>query len=323
MDDATLVGHDGAGDDLVLKVDADGALGDQQLGERENVAGVERTRLTRHAVHERLARDDAHVTVLDDAVGLAELAVPTVGSGEVDHDRTRWHRLHHRPRDEQRSGAERDLRRGDGDVGLAQPLCEDLALADQQLLAELLRVAARVGHVTGLWQVDEATAERGDLLARRLADVRHVHDRAEPPGRRQRLEPGDPGAEHHDLGRSDRAGGRHQQGEVLVDLGCCGEYRAVPGEVRLARERVHRLRTRDAWDQLHRERRHPRVGERAHHLEVAVGRRVADEDRPTVHRSDLVGRRRSDAQHQGCTLRVGAVHELRTGGLVGRVGEPR
>jgi hypothetical protein len=75
------------------------------------------------------------------------------------------------------------------------------ALPRQEVLADLLRVAALAGQVLGLGDVEEGGAERGDLLLRRLADVRDLHDRAQPAGGGDRLQSGDAGAEHDDRRR--------------------------------------------------------------------------------------------------------------------------
>ena len=149
-----------------------------------------------------------------------------------------------------------------------------------------------------------------------------MHDAAESACGGERLESRDAGTENDDLRGPDGAGRGHQQREVLVDLGGSGEDRAIAGEVGLARQRVHRLRPRDPWHELHREGGDARLCERTDHREVAVRRGEADEDRATVHRAGLVDGRRGDAQHETHPGRIGRGDQLGSRGRVVLVREP-
>jgi hypothetical protein len=105
-----------------------------------------------------------------------------------------------------------------------------------------------------------------------------VDHRTEPPGGGDRLQPGNARAEDEHLRRLDRAG-RGRQHRQEAGQAVCGDERClVPADGRLRREGVHRLRTRDPRDRLHRERRHALRGQAFDPL--AVGQRLeeADED---------------------------------------------
>ena len=96
----------------------------------------------------------------------------------------------------------------------------------------------------------------GRPAARRSGD-----DRSEPARRRDRLEPGDAGAEHEHLCRGDRPGRGHQEWEEPRQPVGGDQRRLVAGHGRLRGERVHRLRARDPRDRLHRERDDAACGE--------------------------------------------------------------
>ena len=112
--------------------------------------------------------------------------------------------------------------RGDGFPGIAAVVMQtslagdgaghQLALLLIKLLAQLLGVAAG-GFGAGRFQrhFDELRAEAFDLLLHGGPHVVRLHDRAEPPRRGDRLQPGDAGADHEHLGRRERAGRRHHQ----------------------------------------------------------------------------------------------------------------
>ena len=120
------------------------------------------------------------------------------------------------------------------------------------LLGELARVAA-LGLLADDAQLEELRAEALDLFLDHGPDVEAGDDGAEAPRGRDRLQPGDSRPDDQHLGGDDgaRRGDEHRQ-ELRQPVG--GEDDGlVPGDGRLGRERVHRLRARDAGDRLHRE----------------------------------------------------------------------
>ncbi len=101
---------------------------------------------------------------------------------------------------------------------------------------------------------DRLGAERLDLLLRRRADVSGRHLRTQPPRRRDRLQAGDahPHDEHPRGGHG--AGRRHHHREGAAVFARRVEHRLVARQVRLRGQDVHRLRARNAWHELHRQR---------------------------------------------------------------------
>ena len=93
--------------------------------------------------------------------------------------------------------------RGDDRVGLADVASDELLLALVLVLGERDRVSARALGAFDV-ELEERRAEALDLLLHDRADVESRDDRAEPAGGRDRLEPGDAGAEDEHLRRRDR-----------------------------------------------------------------------------------------------------------------------
>ena len=117
---------------------------------------------------------------------------------------------------------------------------------------QLLRIAA-LGLLAADAEIEELGSERFHLLLHRRADVERRDDGPEPPRGGDRLQPRDAGAHHeHPCGR-DRAGGRHQQREHLLDAIGGDQHGLVARHRRLRRERIHRLGARDPGHRLHRE----------------------------------------------------------------------
>ena len=115
-------------------------------------------------------------------------------------------------------------------------------------------------------ELEELRAQRLDLLLDRRADVEPLHDRAEPPRGRDRLQPRHAGAEHEHRRRPDRPRRGHQHRVVAAELHRADQRGAVPGDVRLRGQRVHRLRAADPRDRLHREARRARLRDRPDRL---------------------------------------------------------
>ena len=152
-----------------------------------------------------------------------------------------------------------------------------LLLLRALLLGQLPRVAALARRLDA--EVQPLRAERLHLLGDLGAHVVARRPRAEPPGRRERLQPATPAAEHEHLRGRDRARrGREHRVEARGVLGA-EQRRLVPGHVRLRRQRVHRLRAADPRNRLHRERRDLGVRERARRLGRRQRREEPDEQR--------------------------------------------
>ena len=156
-------------------------------------------------------------------------------------------------RDELRRRSARNRGRRDDDVEVGDPLLERLLLLRLLLGRQLGRVAAR-RLLRPHAEVEERRAEALDLLLHGRPDVECRDDGAEPARGRDRLQPGDAGADDQRAHRRDRAGGGHQHGEEARHAVGGEDDGLVAGDGRLRRERVHRLRARDARDRLHRER---------------------------------------------------------------------
>ena len=129
----------------------------------------------------------------------------------------------------------------DDDVHAADDLVELGLLGGPLLGGQLAGVAAGAGRVDGRLELDELGAEALGLLARLGPDVVRLDDRTEPPGRADRLEPGDADAQDEDVGGLGRAGRGGQQREVAAVGVGRDEDRLVAADVGLRRERVHRL----------------------------------------------------------------------------------
>ena len=112
--------------------------------------------------------------------------------------------------------------------------------------------------------------------AGRTSYARHLG--AEPLGGRDRLQAGDPGAEHQHLRRRDGAGGGHEQRQEARQPHRRLEHAPVPGDQRLGGEGVHRLRARDARHQLEGERGDLRVARAPARWRARCGRAQADRD---------------------------------------------
>ena len=185
---------------------------------------------------------------------------PRLG-GEVDDHRARPHRLDGGGRDDLRRRPAGNRSGRDHDVEVRDPLLERLLLRLHLLRRQLARVAA-LGLGAGHAEVEPVRAEALDLLAHDGTDVEAGRHGAEPARRRDRLQPGDAGADHEHLRGRDGARGGHQHREEARQMLRREERRLVAADRRLRRERVHRLRARDARDRLHRERRHAARRER-------------------------------------------------------------
>ena len=213
-------------------------------------------------------------------------------------------------------------RRRDDDVELGDPLLERRLLRPLLLLRQLARVAA-LGLLTANPEVEERRTQRLDLLRDRGPHVERRDHRAETPRRRDRLQAGDPGAEHEDARRRDRPRRGHHHREQLRAAIRRQQHGLVPGDGRLRRQRVHRLRARDPRDRLHRERDDAALAQPRDPVEVGQRLEEADEHHAAPVRADLVGVRRADAEDAfDAVERAGEVRELRSCVRVPLVREP-
>ena len=118
-----------------------------------------------------------------------------------------------------------------------------------------------------------------DLLLRRRPHVGRRHHGAEAARGRDRLQAGDAGAhDEHARGGHGAGRGHHHRQRAAVILRRV-DHRLVAGEVRLAREHVHRLRPRDARHQFHGEAGDPGLSHRLQRIVIAVGIHDRDDNR--------------------------------------------
>ncbi len=162
------------------------------------------------------------------------------------------------------------------------------AIAVERVRLLVLRLRARVAAgrlgVFGDQLVrDERRAEAEHLLARRRAHVERRNDAAESPAGGDRLESGDARADDEDLGRRDVAGGGREHRQELSERRRADQHALVTGDRALRRQHVHRLRARDARDELEREGGDPPGGERLNDLGALPGSQQRDERRALGH----------------------------------------
>ena len=210
---------------------------------------------------------------------------------QVDDHRSGSHRRQLRIADQPRRGAAGDQRGGDDDILLGDMRGYQLGLCLLVFLAHLGRIAARTLALDpgDILDEDRLGAQRQDLFLRRGSHVGGGYLRAQPPRGGDRLQPGDAHAHHEHLGGADRArrGHHHRKGAAIDARGV--QHRLVPRQVRLRRQDVHRLRTRDARHELHRQRLVPRRG-------IGVDPRAVPEG---VQPGDDPGARRRAGQRRG------------------------
>ena len=231
-------------DDLVVEVGGELALLHDERQELGDVARVQEAGVQRHGAREVPDPDDGNAVDLEVLAGPAELEVASRLGGKVDDDAASSHLAGHLARHEDRRPAPGDGGGRDHDVGGGDLLADELPLAAQEVLGLLPGVTAFA--LLGLeLELDEGRAEALHLVSCGRPDVVRADDGAEPARRRNRLQSGDAGAEHEDLGGRHGPGRRHVEGEELRQVLGCQQGPAVSGYERLGGERVHRLRTAD------------------------------------------------------------------------------
>ena len=235
--------------------------------------------------------------------------------GRGDDDAARLHRVRGLRGHQLRRRAPRHERCGDDHVRARDLGRQGVALRLLLVLRQLARVAAGRLRVGGPRDLEELRPERLHLLLDRRAHVEGRHHGAEPAGGGDRLQAGHARPEHEHLRRRDGAGSGHQHGEEAAHLLRGDQHRAVAGHARLGGERVHRLRTRDARDRLHREPRRARRGERPDPRPVRERGKEADHDRLWPQRAHLLVARRRDLRDdvpppRRAEARAGRLEEL-------------
>ena len=161
-------------------------------------------------------------------------------------------------RHEPRSGTAGNGRGRQDDVGCRDVRREQLLLPAGTVFGELLRVsAARFGRAEV--EVDERAADRAHFVGGCRAHVVGRDHPAEPLRGRDRLQTRDTRAEHEHARRSERSGGGHRHAEHAPERVGRDRHESVARQQRLRRQHVHRLRARDARQQVEGERGHTRV----------------------------------------------------------------
>ena len=197
------------------------------------------------------------------------------------------------------------------------------------LLGQLLGVAAR-GRRVLLDHADELGAEALDLLLGRGPDVGRRDHRAQAARRGDRLQTGDPGADHEHLGRRHGAGRGHQHRHHPIELGEAVDQRAIAGEIGLAGQDIHRLGAGGARQQFQRKGDHARLGIGRDLLGMLIGVEHADQNLTRAQQRHLVdlalaGGERPPHLEQDVRLAIergGIVHQLRARVGEALVGEP-
>ena len=205
---------------------------------------------------------------------------------------------------------------------MREPLAELRALLLVELIGLRLRIATGVLRVARVEvERDEARAEALHLLGDHRTRVVGFDDRAEPARRGDRLETRHARADHEHARGLDRARGGHEHREDARQRDGREQHRAIAGEVRLRGERVHRLRARDARDQLECERCGELLGQARGHRGRVERAQKADVDRALAQRRDLRVARRGDLEHEIRGERLGGTRQLRTDRRIARVVE--
>ena len=162
----------------------------------------------------------------------------------------------------------------------------DLGFLRRGQFARVAALAARID--AGL---DECGAQRSDLFRGLRANVIALDDGAQTMRGGNRLKAGDTEAHDQNFGRPDRAGGRGDLRQDAGEMGRAELHRVIARQGGLARQRVHRLRPRDARDTLHGEAGDLLVQQALDQRRLLVRIDERDQDRAFLHRVDHIQRR--------------------------------
>ncbi len=168
---------------------------------------------------------------------------------------------------------------------------------DLELLvgAQCARIAAFAARVhAGL---HESRAQRARLLRGLRPDVVAFDQGAQAMGRRDRLQASHAESHHQHACRPDGARCRRHLRQDASEMRGPELYRVVAGQGRLARQRIHRLRARDARHALHREAGDLPVHQALDERRLLARVDEADQQRPWLHRVDDIDVGRLDGQH--------------------------
>ena len=221
-------------------------LGDDELEEIKQVAGIQCARVSRHQRGNVGLADQRHAVLDDGLVRLGQRAVAALRGGQVDDYAARLHGHDHLFGHQHGRGTAGNQGGSDHHVGLRHALGDFDLLPGHPARRHRLGIAAHadsgfallVGFVR---HVDELAAQRLDLLLDAGPHVAGLDYRAQSLGRGNRLQAGHADPQNHHAGGLDGAGGGHQHWEeALVFIGRHHDG-LVAGDVGLRRQHVHAL----------------------------------------------------------------------------------
>ncbi len=322
------MGQHGAGEDLVLPVDGKFAVGlDGGLEEVVEVPGIHLAGIARHRGGEVHRADDRDALVFHRFPGPGQLAVAAALGTKVDDHRAGFHPLHRGAIDQPRRRPARHGSRGDHEVGQRDAVVDHGLLLRPLLGRQLARIAA--DPIGGNAGIDELGTERFHLLPGGRTHIEGLDDGPKPPGGRDGLQAGNAGPHDECLRRPDRAGGRGQHRQELVERGRTEQHRLVAGDGSLGRQCVHRLGPGNPRHEFHRETGDLPLAEQPDQVLLPIGLQVADHDAAWAQGAGVCqGRRLDMQQHVGGRQHVGGLRqeldlpEIRVGeaGTVRRAG---
>ncbi len=186
--------------------------------------------------------------MLDALARPGQRAVAATFGGQINDHAAGGHAFHHRRGHDRRCRAPRYRRRTDHHVHAAQVVGQPALLLSAFLIGQRTRIAAFAGRADA--QVEEARAQRLDLLAGFRTHVETFHLRAKAARGGDGLQAGHAGTDYQHLGRTHGSGGGGQHREEARCALGRDQRGLVTGHAGLRAEHVHRLRTGGAWQLL-------------------------------------------------------------------------